>query len=57
MSNPLEVWEFLKGLLSEEKKKEMISGFRETVAEIEARPVPDEKLVPHTRCFIEEIDS
>lgn len=35
----------------------MISGFRETVAEIEARPVPDEKLVPHTRCFIEEIDS
>jgi len=34
----------------------MISGVRETVAEIEARPVPKENLVPHTRCFIEEID-
>jgi len=34
----------------------MISGVRETVAEIEARPVPKENLVPHTCCVIEEID-
>jgi len=34
----------------------MISGVRETVAKIEARPLPKENLVPHTACFIEEID-
>lgn len=46
----------LKGTLSEEKKKEMISRVTETVAEIEARPNPKEKLQPHTWCVIEEID-
>jgi len=46
----------LKGTLSEEKKKEMISRVTETVAEIEARPAPKEKLVPHTWCVIEEVD-
>ncbi|MBM4330956.1 MAG: hypothetical protein FJ117_06965 [Deltaproteobacteria bacterium] len=34
----------LKGTLSEEKKKEMISRVTEVVAEIEARPIPKEKL-------------
>ncbi len=33
----------LKGILSEEKKKEMISRVTETVPEIEARPNPKEK--------------
>jgi len=46
----------LKGTLSEEKKKEMISRVTETVAEIEARPNPKEKLQPHTWCVIEEVD-
>lgn len=45
-----------KGSLSEEKKKEIISRVTETVAEIEARPAPKEKLVPHTWCVIEEVD-
>jgi hypothetical protein len=34
----------------------MISGVRETVAEIEARSAPKENLVPHTWCLIEEVD-
>ena len=46
----------LKGTLSEEKKKEMISRVSEIVAEIEARPIPKEKLQPHTWCLIEEVD-
>jgi len=46
----------LKGTLSEEKKKEMISRVSETVAEIEARPNPKEKLQPHTWCVIDEVD-
>jgi len=46
----------LKGTLSEEKKKEMISRVSETVAEIEARPNPKEKLQPHTWCIIDEVD-
>ena len=46
----------LKGTLSEEKKKEMISRVTEIVAEIEARPIPKEKLQPHTWCVIEEVD-
>jgi 4-oxalocrotonate tautomerase len=45
----------LKGTLSEEKKKEMISRVTEIVAEIEARPAPRENLQPHTWCVIEEI--
>ncbi|TET94243.1 MAG: hypothetical protein E3J28_02960 [Desulfobacteraceae bacterium] len=40
----------LKGTLSEEKKKEMISRVTETVAEIEARPNPKENLQPYTWC-------
>ena len=46
----------LKGTLSEEKKKEMISRVSEIVAEIEARPNPKEKLQPHTWCVIDEVD-
>jgi 4-oxalocrotonate tautomerase family enzyme len=46
----------LKGTLSAEKKKEMISRVTETVAEIEARPQPKERLQPHTWCLIEEVD-
>jgi 4-oxalocrotonate tautomerase family enzyme len=46
----------LKGVLSEEKKKEMISRVTEVVAEIEARPYPKEKLLPHAWCLIEEVD-
>lgn len=46
----------LKGTLSEDKKKEMIARVTEIVAEIEARPIPKEKMIPHTWCLIEEID-
>jgi 4-oxalocrotonate tautomerase len=46
----------LKGTLSDEKKKEMIARVTEVVAEIEARPVPKEKLQPYTWCIIEEVD-
>jgi 4-oxalocrotonate tautomerase family enzyme len=46
----------LKGTLSEEKKKEMILRVTETVAEIEARPAPKEKLMPYSWCLIEEVD-
>lgn len=46
----------LKGTLSAEKKKEMISRVTEIVAEIEARPHPKERLQPHTWCVIEEVD-
>ena len=35
-----------EGVLSEEKKKEMISRVSEVVAEIEASPHPKEKLLP-----------
>jgi 4-oxalocrotonate tautomerase len=44
-----------EGVLDEEKKKEMISRVTEAVAEIEARPYPKEKLMPHTWCVIDEI--
>jgi 4-oxalocrotonate tautomerase family enzyme len=46
----------LKGTLSVEKKNEMISRVTEIVAEIEARPIPKEKMIPHTWCLIEEVD-
>ncbi len=46
----------LKGTLSNDKKNEMISRVTEIVAEIEARPIPKEKLQPHTWCLIEEVD-
>lgn len=46
----------LKGTLSAEKKKEMISRVTETVAEIEARPYSKEKLLPYSWCIIEEVD-
>jgi 4-oxalocrotonate tautomerase family enzyme len=44
-----------KGVLSEEKKKEMIKRVSEVVAEIEARPAPMEKLLPNVWCQIEEM--
>jgi len=46
----------LKGTLSVEKKNEMISRVTEIVAEIEARPIPKEKMIPHTWCLIEEVE-
>lgn len=46
----------LKGTLSKEKKQEMISRVSEAVAEIETRPAPKEKLLPHTWCLIEEVE-
>jgi 4-oxalocrotonate tautomerase family enzyme len=46
----------LKGTLSAEKKKEMISRVTEIVAEIEARPQSKEKVQRHTWCVIEEVD-
>jgi 4-oxalocrotonate tautomerase family enzyme len=46
----------LKGTLSEEKKKEMISRVTETVAEIEARPSPKDNLQRYTWCVIDEVD-
>jgi 4-oxalocrotonate tautomerase len=45
-----------KGHLAVEKKNEMISRVTEIVAEIEARPIPKEKMIPHTWCLIEEVD-
>ena len=47
----------LEGALSEEKKNEMISKVSQIAAEIEARPYPKEKLLPHTSCIIEEVPS
>ena len=44
-----------EGALSEEKKTEMISRVTNVVAEIEAKPHPKEKLLPHTWCVIEEV--
>jgi 4-oxalocrotonate tautomerase len=45
----------LQGTLSTEQKDEMISKVSDVVAEIEARPYPKEKLLPHTWCLIEEV--
>jgi 4-oxalocrotonate tautomerase family enzyme len=45
----------LEGALTEEQRKEMISRVSEVVAEIEARPYPKEKLLPHTWCIIDEV--
>ena len=52
---PLIQIKLLEGVLSEEQKKEMISRVSEVVAEIEARPHPKEKLLPHTWCIIDEV--
>ena len=46
----------LKGVLSKEKRGEMIKRVTEIVAEIEASPNPKDNLVPHTWCIIEEVD-
>ncbi len=46
----------LKGTLSKEKKQDMIKRVSETVAEIEASPIPKDNLVPYTWCVIEEVD-
>jgi 4-oxalocrotonate tautomerase len=46
----------LKGALSAEDKKEMISRVSEVVSEIEARPHPKDKLLPYTWCIIDEVD-
>jgi 4-oxalocrotonate tautomerase family enzyme len=52
---PLIQIKVLEGALSAEQKKEMISRVSEIVAEIEARPYPKEKLLPHTWCILEEV--
>ena len=52
---PLIQIKVLEGTLSTEQKNEMISKVSHTVAEIEARPYPKEKLLPHTWCIIEEV--
>lgn len=46
----------LKGVIPEEKRKEMIARVSEVVAEIEAGPENKEKLLPHTWCVIEEVE-
>jgi len=46
----------LRGTLSDDKRKGMISRVTETVAEIEARPHAKENLIPHTWCVIGEVD-
>lgn len=52
---PLIQIKVLEGALSEAQKTEMISKVSHIVAEIEARPYPKEKLLPHTWCIIEEV--
>jgi len=52
---PLIQIKVFKDALTEEKKKEMIARVTEVVAEIEAKPHPKEKLLPHTWCVIQEI--
>ena len=52
---PLIQIKVLEGALSEAQKTEMLSKVSHIVAEIEARPYPKEKLLPHTWCIIEEV--
>jgi len=52
---PLIQIRLLEGAISEEQKKEMIARVSDVVAEIEARPHPKEKLLPHTWCIIDEV--
>ena len=52
---PLIQIRLLEGAVSEEDKNEMIARVSEVVAEIEARPHPKEKLLPHTWCIIDEV--
>jgi 4-oxalocrotonate tautomerase len=52
---PLIQIKVLEGVLSAEQKNEMISKVSQIAAEIEARPYPKEKLLPHTWCIIEEV--
>ena len=52
---PLIQIRLLEGALSEQDKNEMIARVSEVVAEIEARPNPKEKLLPHTWCIIDEV--
>jgi 4-oxalocrotonate tautomerase len=52
---PLIQIKVLEGALSMEQKNEMIEKVSHIVAEIEARPHPKEKLLPHTWCIIDEV--
>ncbi len=52
---PIVQIKILEGVLSEEKKKQMIDRVSEVVSEIEAHPYPKEKLLPLTFCIIEEV--
>ena len=53
---PLVQIKVIAGVLSEEQMNEMILKVSHIAAEIEARPYPKEKLLPHTWCIIEEVD-
>jgi 4-oxalocrotonate tautomerase family enzyme len=46
----------LKGALSKEQKQEMIAMVSEVVAEIEARPYPKEKVIPHVTVIIDDVE-
>ena len=46
----------LKGTLSKEQKQEMIARVSEVVTEIEARPHPKEKLIPHVTVIIDDVE-
>lgn len=52
---PLIQIKVLEGVLSVDQKNEIIRKVSDTVAEVEARPYPKEKLLPHTWCIIEEV--
>ena len=45
----------LEGALTDEEKEEVIRRVSEVVAEVRARPLPMEKVLPHTTCIIEEV--
>jgi len=46
----------LKGALTKAQKQEMIARVSEVVAEIEARPHPKEKVMPHVTVIIDDVE-
>ena len=46
----------LKGILSKEKKDEMIKRVSETVVEIEVGSENKDNILPYTLCLLEEVD-
>ena len=53
---PLINIKILKGTMSKEKKNEIIRRVSETVAEIEASPIPKDNLLAYTWCLLEEVE-